>query len=154
MPGLVRGLAAGLVTLPTMPAKLGMLANELTMLSKLRAPVLAAVSSVGPEAEFNVTASGFATVLAAPAKIGIRSAMLLAILSIEGGAEGAEGVGAAWAEPPTELANPASDGMLAAMMSVTPARVGKKTPRSDPPTAGGGASSPEEDTVMSSSDIS
>ena len=80
--------------------------------------------------------------------------MLLATLSTEGGAEGAEGAGAVWAEPPTELANPARDGMLAAMMSVTPASVGRGAPWSDPPTAGGGASSPEEDTVMSSSDIS
>lgn len=59
---LVRALAAGLVTPPTMPAKLGMLANELTMLSKVRAAVLAAASCVDAE---------FATVLAAPAKLGI-----------------------------------------------------------------------------------
>lgn len=74
------------------------------------------------------------------------------MLSIEGGAEGAEGAGAVGAEPPMEVANPANDGMFVPMMSVTPARVGKTTP---PRGGGGGASSPaEEDTVMSSSDIS
>lgn len=53
-----------------------------------------------------------------------------------GGAEGA-GAGAVGALPPMEVANPAKDGMLVAMMSVTLARVGKP----GPPT---GASLPAE----------
>lgn len=81
--------------------------------------------------------------------------MLLATLSIEGAVEGAEGTGAVGAEPPMDVANPANNGMLVAMMSVTPASVGKTMARSDTLKAGGGASSPEEeDTVMSSSDMS
>lgn len=81
--------------------------------------------------------------------------MLLATLSIEGGVEGAEGTGAVGAEPQMDVANPANDGMLVAMMSVTPVSVGKTMARSDPLKAGGGASSPEEeDTMMSSSDMS
>lgn len=71
------------------------------------------------------------------------------MLSIEGGVEEVEGTGAVGAEPPIEVANPANDGMLVAMMSVTPASVGKPLARSDTLKAGGGASSPEEvDTVM------
>lgn len=49
------------------------------------------------------------------------AAMLLAMLSMEGGAKGAEGMGA---EPQIEVANPANDGILVAMRSVTLARVG------------------------------
>ncbi len=77
--------------------------------------------------------------------------MLLAMLSIEGGAEGAGGAGAVGVVPPIETANPASDGMLVAMMSVTPARVGKMPSRSEPSRRGkGGATSPEEEeTAMS-----
>lgn len=144
-------LTAGLATLLTMPAKLGMLANELTMLSKLAAPEVAAGTGVVVEAEFNIAPAGSATVLAAPAKLGVWVAMLLAMVSMEGGAEGA---GAGGAEPPMEVANPANDGMLVAMMSVTTARVGK-TPRPDPPRGGrGGASSSEvEDTETSSTNV-
>lgn len=125
---------AGLATPLTRPDKLGILAKELKMLSKLAAPLLAAGTGVVLEAEL-ILAAGLATVL-------------LAMLSIAGGAEEAEGTGAVGAEPPMEVANPANDGMLVAMMSVTPASVGK------PLAAGGGASSPEEaGTVMSSSDM-
>lgn len=75
--------------------------------------------------------------------------MLLAMLSTGGAVEEAEGTGAVGAEPPMDVANPANDGMLVVMMSVTPASVGK------PLAAGGGASSPEgAGTVMSSSDMS
>lgn len=69
--GVVMELTAGLATLLTMPAKQGMLANELTMLSKLAAPVLAAGAGVVVEADFNVAAAGLATVLAAPARLGM-----------------------------------------------------------------------------------
>lgn len=150
MAGVIMELTAGLVTLLKMPAKLGMLANELTMLSKLAALELAAGTGVVVEVKFNIAAAGLATVLAAPAKLGMWVAMLLAVLSMEGGAEG---VGAWVAEPPMEVANPANDGMLVAMMSVTPARVGKMTPRPDP-LRGGAPSSEEEDTVTSSPDVS
>lgn len=67
--------------------------------------------------------------------------MLLAMLSIDGGAEGAVRAGAVGAEPPMEVANPAKDGMLVAMRSVTPARVGKTGSRSDPPERGKGGAS-------------
>lgn len=69
--GVVMELTAGLATLLTMPAKLGMLANELTILSNLAAPVLAAGTGVVLEAEFNVAAAGLATVVVAPAKLGM-----------------------------------------------------------------------------------
>lgn len=129
-------LTAGLATLLTMPAKLGMLANELTMLSKLAVPVLAVGTGVVLEVGFNVAAAGLATTLAAPAKVGMWAPMLLTRLSIEGGAWGSGAVGAVGAEgaePPMEVANPANDGMLLAIMSVMPARVGKTASRSDPP---------------------
>lgn len=71
MVGVVMELTAGLATLLTRPAKLGMLANELTMLSKLTAPVLLAGTGVLVEVEFNVAVAGLATVLAAPAKLGM-----------------------------------------------------------------------------------
>lgn len=82
--------------------------------------------------------------------------MLLAMLSTEGGVEEAEGTGAVGAEPPIDVANPANDGMLVAMVSVTLASVGKPLARCDTLKAGGGGgASPEEaDTVMSSSDMS
>lgn len=75
------------------------------------------------------------------------------MLSTEGGAGGGGRAEKLGAEPPMEVASPASEGMLLAMMSVMPARVGKPTPRSDPSPAGGGASSPLDgtDAVMSSS---
>lgn len=75
------------------------------------------------------------------------------MLFIEGGAEGGGRAEELGAEPPMEVASPASDGMVLAMMSVMPARVGKTTPWSDPARDGGGASSPLEgtDAVMSSS---
>lgn len=61
-------LTAGLLT---MPDKLGIFANELRMLSKLAAPLLAAGTGVVLEAEFKLAAAGLATVLAAPAKLGM-----------------------------------------------------------------------------------
>lgn len=65
-------LTAGLATLPTMPDKLGILAKELKILSRLVAPVLAAGTGVVLEADFNIAAAaGLATVLAAPAKLGM-----------------------------------------------------------------------------------
>lgn len=59
-------LTAGLATLLTMPDKLGILAKELKILSKLAAPLLAAGTG-----EFKLAAAGLATVLAAPAKLGM-----------------------------------------------------------------------------------
>lgn len=61
----VMELTEGLATLLAMPAKLGMLAKELTMLSKLATPDL--VTDTGVEAEFN----GLATVPAGSAKLGM-----------------------------------------------------------------------------------
>lgn len=58
MAGVITELTAGLATLLTMPAKLGMLANELKMLSKLAAPVPEAGVSVVVEAEINSAAAG------------------------------------------------------------------------------------------------
>lgn len=143
-------LTAGLATLLTIPAKIGMLANELTMLSKLAVAVLAAGTGEVEEAEFNVAAAGLATVSAAPAKLGIWAEMLLAMLLMEGGAErGGEGVGPLMgAGPLMEAATSARDGMLIAMMSVTPARDGKTPPRG----GRGRASSPKEEDTVTSSD--
>lgn len=63
-----------------------------------------------------------------------------------GGAEGARaGAGAVGALPPMEVTNPAKDGMLVAMMSVTLARIGKPGPT--------GASLPAEDRVQNKSHI-
>lgn len=112
-------LTAGLATLLTIPAKPDMLANELTMLSKLAAPGTGVLE--GPE--FNVAADGLATMLAVPAKLGMWAAMLLAIMSMEGGAVGTEGVGEG-VEPPMVAATPANEGMLVVIMSATSARVG------------------------------
>lgn len=53
------------------------------------------------------------------------AAILEAMLSSEGGAEGGGRTEELDAEPPMEVASPANDGMLLAMMSVMPARVGK-----------------------------
>lgn len=92
---------------------------------------LAAAPGVLVGAERFETASGLATVLTAPAKLGMLLEMLVEMVSMVGGAEGAL-VGAGL-EPPMELASPANDGMLLAMMSVIPARVGKTTPLVDPP---------------------
>lgn len=71
--------------------------------------------------------------------------MLSATLSMGDGAEGTEGPGIAEAEPLMELANPASDGMLVAMISVMPARVMELSPRGR-----GGAFSPAEMNVVMS----
>lgn len=75
------------------------------------------------------------------------------MLSTKGGAEGGGRAEELGAEPLMEVASPANEGMLLAMMSVIPASVGKTTPWSDPAGAGGGASSPLDgtDAVMSSS---
>lgn len=116
-----------------------MFANELTMLSKLAALVLAAGTGVEEEAGFDVAVAGFAMALAVPAKLGMWAEMLLAMLFMEGGAEGAGG-----AEPPMAAATPANEGMFAAMKSVTPARVGKTTPRSKPEGGRRGTSSEVE----------
>lgn len=64
-------LTVGLATPLTIPAKLGMLASEQIMLSKLAAPVLGAGTGMVAEAEFTVAAGGLATVLVAPARLGI-----------------------------------------------------------------------------------
>lgn len=69
--GVVRELTTGLATPLTIPAKLGMLASEQTMLSKLAALVLAAGTGVVAEAEFTVAAGGLATLLAASARPGM-----------------------------------------------------------------------------------
>lgn len=133
-------LAAGLAILLIMPVKLGTLASELTIASRLTA--LAGASGTAGAVGAGGAVAELATALAVPAKLGMLAAMLLAMLSIKGGAEGdgrAEEVGAA---PPMEVARPANEGMLLAMMSVMPARVGKPTSRSGPAGAGGGASSP------------
>lgn len=53
------------------------------------------------------------------------AAILEAMLSSEGGAEGGGKAEELGAEPPMEVASPAKDGMLLAMMSVIPAREGK-----------------------------
>lgn len=125
---------AGLATSLTLAAKLGMLAKDLIRLSKLAASDLAACAGVVEEAE---SVTGLATVL--PAKLGMCVVMLLAILSMEGGGAGAD---AGWVEPPIEEVSPANNGMLVAMISVTPARVGKTAPWPNPLTGGrGGASS-------------
>lgn len=120
----------------TIGAKSCILANELKILSRLAEPVFAAGTDLVVEAEFNVALAGYAKALVVPAKLGIWAAMLLDMLSIEGGAEGAERVDELGAEPPMVVANPANDGMLVAMMSVMLVRVGKTTP----PSAGGASS--------------
>lgn len=146
---------AGSATLLTIPAKPGMLASELTILSSLAALLAAAASGVLVGAGL-CGAAWLATAPTAPAKLGMLIEMSLAMASMEGGGGGgAEGalVGAEL-EPPMELASPANEGMLLAMMSVIPDSVGKTPPLVDPPRVGG-ASSPEGgDTVTSSSDIS
>lgn len=123
-------LSAGLTTPLTNPAKLGMLASELKMLSKLGAGagvvegagLSTAVSALAPGG-IGLNDARLASVLAVSAKSGIWVVMLLAMLSKEGGAEGVEGFQGA--EPPMEAATPASDGMLVAITPVTPSRVGK-----------------------------
>lgn len=67
--GVVRELTAGLAIPLTIPAKVGMLASEQTMLSKLA--TLAAGTGVVAEAEFTVAAGGLATLLAASARLGM-----------------------------------------------------------------------------------
>lgn len=60
----------GSAKLLTRPAKLGMLAIELKMLSNLTASVLAAGTGVMVEV-FGVALAGLATLLAAPARLGM-----------------------------------------------------------------------------------
>lgn len=106
----------GLGTLVPIFATLGLLADELRMLSRLML-----------EGRFSAAEGGLTTVLAAPAKLGICAAMLVAMLSMEGGAEGAGeagGMGGMSLEPLMEATTSAKDGMLVAIMSETPARVG------------------------------
>lgn len=112
-------LSAMLPMLLTIPVKLGMLASELRML-----PKLSAGAGVVEGAGFNAAAlvlttggdeldeAGLATRLASA-----KSGMWVAMLFKEGGGGGVE--------PPMVAAIPANDGMLVAMMSVTPAKVGK-----------------------------
>lgn len=63
----------GFVKLLTMPAKLGMLANELTILSKLTKSVFAEVTFAFTlcAVVLEATVAGCATSLAAPARLGI-----------------------------------------------------------------------------------
>lgn len=75
----------------TIPAKLGIVLSELTMLSKL--PALVLVADVGVEAELNGA-------FAVPAKLGMLAVILLVMLSMDGGAEGADGAAGGGAEPP------------------------------------------------------
>lgn len=106
-----------------------LIANELAMLSKLAALGLAVAVVGGGTAGLNVGTAGLATLLAAQAKLGMLEAMLLAMLSMDGGAGGAEEAG-----PTIDEATPANDGMLAEMMPAMPVSVGR----------GGGASSERE----------
>lgn len=133
---MVPELTAGPGTLLTKPVKLGTLASELTIFSRLTELVLAV-------AELATVAS----------EQGLLAALLNPVLFVNGGAEGGGRVEAGVADPPMEVANPANEGMLLAMMSVMPARVGKTAPWSDPAGDGGGASSPSvgADAVVSSS---
>lgn len=128
-------LTVGSVTLLIKPVKLGKLASELTILSRLTELALASGTGVAVDADCGVGAAE------------------LAVLFINGGAVGGRRVEEVGAEPPMEEANPANEGMLLAMMSVMPARVGKTAPWSEPAGVGGGASSPSvgTNTVMSSS---
>lgn len=128
-------LTVGSVTLLIKPVKLGKLASELTIFSRLTELALASDTGVAVEAECGVGAAE------------------LAMPFINGEAVGGGRVEDVGAEPPMEEANPANEGMLLAMMSVMPARVGKTAPWSEPAGAGGGASSPSvgANTVMSSS---
>lgn len=128
---MVRELTVGSGTLLTKPVKLGTLASELTIFSRLTELVLAVV----------------------PSEQGLLVALLNPVLFVNGGAEGGGRVEAGGAETPMEVANPANEGMLLAMMSVMPASVGKTAPWSDPARDGGRASSPSvgADAVMSSS---
>lgn len=61
----------GSAKLLTRPAKLGMLAIELIMLSSLTASVLAAGAGVVVEVLFGVALAGLTTSLAAPARLGM-----------------------------------------------------------------------------------
>lgn len=141
----------GLAMSATTPVKLGTLAREFIIFSRLTWLALASGSGVAGEVDFDVAAAELATAFAVPSKLGMLAAMLSAMLSTKGGAEGGGTAGALGAEPPMEVANPANEGMLLAMMSVIPARVGKTTPWSDPGGAGGGASSPLEGTNTAAS---
>lgn len=105
-------LTAELTTWFLIPAKLGMLAMEQMMLSKVGTPGSAA--GVG---RAELTAAGLAIVLAASANPGMLVEILSTRLSIGGGAEGAE--------PPIAAATLAREGMLVEMMSVMLLKVGK-----------------------------
>lgn len=128
-------LTVGSVTLLIKPVILGKLASELTIFSRLTELALASGTVVAVDADCCVGAAE------------------LAMLFINGGTVGGGRVEEVGAEPPMEEANPANEGMLLAMMSVMPDRVGKTAPWSEPARAGGGASSPlvGTNTVMSSS---
>lgn len=91
------------------------------MLSKLEGSEMGASGVEGA----GLKGAGVATALAASAKPGMVVEMLLARLSMEGGAVGAGC--AEWAELLMPAATPARDGMLVAMMSVIPLSVGKLT---------------------------
>lgn len=143
-------LTGGLAILQIMSVKLGTLASELTIVSRLTE--FASVSGSAGAVEADGAVAESATALAVPSKLGMWAAILWARLSTKGGVEGRGRAEELGAEPLMEVASPASDGMLLAMMSVMPARVGKTTSWSDPAWAGGGAPSPLEgtDAVMSS----
>lgn len=128
-------LTVGSVTLLIKSVKVGKLASELTIFSRLTELVLASGTGVAVEAVCDVGGAE------------------LARLFINGGAEEGGRVEEVGAEPPMEVANPANEGMLLAMMSVMPTRVGKTGPWSKPAGARGGASSPSggTNTVTSSS---
>lgn len=133
-----------------MPVKLGTLASELTIVS--RVTEFACASGTADAVEADGAVADVVTALAVPSKLGMLAAILEATL-VKDGADGGGRVEELGAEPPMAVASPANEGMLLAMMSVMPARVGKAGPWSDPAGAGGGASSPLEgtDAVMSSS---
>lgn len=116
-------LAAGLAILLLKPVKLGTLAIESKIVSRLTEFAWASGTADGAEAGGAV--AELATWLAVPSKLGMLAAILEAMLSSEGGAEGGGRAEELGAEPPMEVASPANDGMLLAMMSVMPARVGK-----------------------------
>lgn len=110
-----RGGADGLGMLLTNSSKLVMLLSELMMLSRLGESELLAAGVEG--AGLSLASALAATALAASANPGMVVEILSVRLSMGGGAEGAEAL--------KLVATPARDGMLAAMRSVIPSRVGK-----------------------------
>lgn len=115
------------------------------MLSKLEGSEKVEAGVVGA----GLKGTGLTTALAASAKPGMVIEMLLARLSMEGGAVGSGC--AEWAELLMPAATPARDGMLVAMMSVIPLRVGASICVDPSGEERGGASLSEgEETVMSS----